>query len=124
MSEQKSASAEQGGLEQTTREAIHLARIAKGKKPDYFADPATDKLLSMVMVLAQELAVTRDRLNTVEQLIEQSGLFDAAKVDNFELSDEQAKQRSERHTAFISKLLRSVTFEIEALKEGTKPNGS
>ena len=40
-------------------------RTAKGKKPGYFADPATDKLLQMVITLAGELSVVRDRLDLV-----------------------------------------------------------
>jgi hypothetical protein len=43
----------------------HLARTAKGRKPRYFADPATDKLLDMVVKLTAELSVTRDRLDAI-----------------------------------------------------------
>ncbi len=123
MSEQSNTNAAQAGPEQAAQEGIRLARIAKGKRPDYFADPATDKLLSMVMVLAQELAVTRDRLTTIERLIEENGLFEVSKIDNYKLSDEQVEQRSERHTAFISKLLHTVLSELEALNQDTKTNG-
>ena len=62
---------------------IKLPRTAKGKKPQYFADPTVDKLLSMVLTLMGELSVTRDRLDTVERLIENNGLF---KVDDIERS--------------------------------------
>ena len=123
MADQSDTGAASGELEEAAQEGIRLARIAKGKRPDYFADPATDKLLSMVMVLAQELAVTRDRLTTIEQLIEENGLFEIAKIDNYKLSDDQVEQRSERHTAFISKLLRTVLFELEALKDDANSNG-
>mgnify|MGYP001321739877 CR=1 FL=1 len=123
MADQSDTGAPSGELEEVAQEGIRLARIAKGKRPDYFADPATDKLLSMVMVLAQELAVTRDRLTTIEQLIEENGLFEIAKIDNYTLSDDQVEQRSERHTAFISKLLRTVLSELEALKDDAHSNG-
>ncbi len=123
MADQSDTGAASGELEEVAQEGIRLARIAKGKRPDYFADPATDKLLSMVMVLAQELAVTRDRLTTIEQLIEENGLFEIAKIDNYTLSDDQVEQRSERHTAFISKLLRTVLSELEALKDDAHSNG-
>ena len=123
MADQSDTGAASEELEEAAQEGIRLARIAKGKRPDYFADPATDKLLSMVMVLAQELAVTRDRLTTIEQLIEENGLFEVAKIDNYKLSDDQVEQRSERHTAFISKLLHTVLFELEALKDDAHSNG-
>ncbi len=123
MADQSDTGTASGELEEAAQEGIRLARIAKGKRPDYFADPATDKLLSMVMVLAQELAVTRDRLTTIERLIEENGLFEIAKIDNYTLSDDQVEQRSERHTAFISKLLRTVLSELEALKDDAHSNG-
>ncbi len=42
-------------------------RTAKGKKPQYFSDPAIDKLLSIVISMAGELSVTRERLDTVQR---------------------------------------------------------
>ena len=35
---------------------------AKGARPKYFDDPAIDRLLSIVMALAGEVAVVKDRL--------------------------------------------------------------
>jgi len=42
---------------------VQVARIAKGKKPLYFSDPAIDKLLWMTLTIMEELSVTRDRLD-------------------------------------------------------------
>ena len=39
------------------RAAVRLPRIAKGKKPQYFSDPATDKLLWMTLTLMEELSL-------------------------------------------------------------------
>ena len=47
-----------------------LPRIAKGKKPIYLDERAIDNLMAMVLTLTQELSVLRDRLDTIEQLIE------------------------------------------------------
>ena len=52
-----------------------IPRVPKGKRPTYF-DPATDRLLDMVLALAGEVSVMRDRMETVERLIEKHGLFD------------------------------------------------
>lgn len=40
-----------------------LSLSAKGRRPQYFADPATDKLLSMVVTLMGELARGIDDLD-------------------------------------------------------------
>ena len=47
---------------------------AKGRRPYFFDDPAVDKLLAMTMALAGELAVTRERLDTVERILAEKGL--------------------------------------------------
>ena len=43
-------------------EAPRLRRTAKGKRPRYFSDPATDRLLGILMSLIGEVSVLRDRL--------------------------------------------------------------
>ena len=52
------------------QQQIKLLRTAKGKRPQYFSDPAFDKLLAIVVSLISEVSVVRDRLDTVELLIE------------------------------------------------------
>ena len=53
---------------------VRLPRIAKGKKPQYFSDPAIDKLLWMTMTLMEELSVARDRIDTGSGLVENQNL--------------------------------------------------
>lgn len=104
-------------LAKAVSRAARLARIAKDTRPQYFDDPAVDKLLQMVVVLAQELSVTRERLATVEALIEKHGLFERRAIDTAELSDADAEARAQRHNAFLERFLRVVTKEIEELGE-------
>jgi hypothetical protein len=51
-------------------ERIELQKKARGQRPEYFADPAIDKVLSITMALAGETAVMRDRMDTIERLLE------------------------------------------------------
>ena len=46
-----------------------LKRKAKGQRPTFFDDPDTDKLVSMLMGLAGEVSVMRDRMDTIERLL-------------------------------------------------------
>ena len=66
-----------------SQEPKPLARVAKGRKPQYFADPATDRLLSMVLALTQELSVARDRIDTLERLLDRAGVLAAQTVDDY-----------------------------------------
>jgi len=94
-------------------EKIKLARTAKGKKPQYFSDPAIDKLLSMVLTLAGELSVTRQRLDAVERLIEQHGLFSQEEIDGLEFSEEALKAREQQRAEYLSRLMRTVQMDLE-----------
>ena len=90
-----------------------IRRTPKGKRPQYFADPATDKLLTMVMTLAEELSVTRDRLDTVERLLAAGNIVSAEAIENFEADAEAAEQREQRRADFIARLLRALRAELE-----------
>ncbi len=96
-----------------------IRRTPKGKKPRYFEDPATDKLLSMVMTLAEELSVTRDRLDTVEQLLNAHGLLPPAAVEEFEPDTALESAREARRARFVNRLLGALRAELD---EATNPD--
>jgi hypothetical protein len=90
-----------------------LARTAKGKRPQYFADPATDKLLTMVVNLMGELSVTRDRLDSVERLLEAHGIVPVAEVDGFRPTQAVEAARDQRRAQMIQRVLRPAEMELE-----------
>jgi len=96
---------------------IKLPRTAKGKKPQYFSDPTIDKLLSMVLTLMGELSVTRDRLDTVERLIEANKLFKQDEIDSYDIPEDVNLIRSERRSAYIARVLKCVQDELEMLQQ-------
>src|SRR5579871_5475764 len=96
-------------------EKVKLPRTAKGKKPVYF-DSVTDKLLSMVLTLMGELSVVRDRLDTVERLIEKNNLFKQDDIETYEMTEAVNQIRGERRAAYIARVLKSVQDELESLQ--------
>jgi hypothetical protein len=96
-----------------------LARVAKGKKPQYFSDPAIDKLLWITMSLIGELSVTRDRLDTVERLLAGKKLLKVEDIDAYLPSPEVEAARERRRQAYLARVLRAVEAE---LTESTKPD--
>ena len=42
---------------------------ANGKRPYFFDNPDIDRLIAIVLAMAGELAVARERLDTVERLL-------------------------------------------------------
>jgi hypothetical protein len=94
-------------------EQAKIARTAKGKKPQYFSDPAIDKLLAMVLSLAGELSVTRERLDSLERLLEKSGQFRRMDIDHIKLDAEAQSERAKKRSQFLQRVLRTVQMELE-----------
>ena len=95
-----------------------LPRVAKGKRPQYFADPATDKLFAIVMSLVAELSVTRERLDTLERLLSQGGTVTLEDIENYEPESDVAEAREARRTAYIERVFRVMQMELEEVDSG------
>ncbi|MFZ9993431.1 MAG: hypothetical protein ACO3OV_01875 [Steroidobacteraceae bacterium] len=98
-----------------------LPRIAKGKKPQYFTDPATDKLLWMTLTLMEELSVTRDRLDTVERLLAKRRVLTLKDIETWKPDDRAATERATRRAAYVDRMMRAIHRELEELTRGDMP---
>ena len=56
---------------------------AKGKRTVYFEDPAIDRTLSIVMALVAEFSVMRERIDTIERLLEAKGSLTRADIESY-----------------------------------------
>jgi hypothetical protein len=90
-------------------------RTPKGIKPGYFADPATDKLLQMVITLAGEVSVLRDRVDLVERVAEGAGAFDRAAIEAMILSPAAIAERDAARQDFIARVLRVLQQDLEEI---------
>jgi hypothetical protein len=73
----------------------------------FFADPALDGVMGMLMTLATEHYVLRDRVQALEHLLIQSGQVDAAVLAQAPRAAEVAASNAEA-TAFATELLRPL----------------
>jgi hypothetical protein len=96
-------------------------RPGKGRRPDFASDPQSDRILSVVMALATEVSVLRDRLDTVERLAGRHGLFTAADVDDFVVDEEIYAARERRRVEYLDRILWIMREEISQLP--AKPVG-
>ena len=94
---------------------------AKGKRPAYFDDPALDRMLSIVMAVAGEVAVLKERLDTIERLLDAQGTISRADIDDYAPDREAAHQRGLATREYIARILRGVQQDMEALKEQEPP---
>lgn len=86
-----------------------MVRKAKGKRPIYFNRPELDKLFAIVMALVGEVSVLRERLDTIERLVETKGILSIAELETYQ-PDEKADQEREKWRAeYIARILRTIT---------------
>ncbi len=82
------------------------AAKAKGKRPWFFKDPDVERVLNITMALAMELAVTRQRLDAVERLLENKGLLDQAEIEKFAPDPAAETQRQQWNRDYLARVLR------------------
>ena len=88
-----------------------------GKRP-YFTDPDTERVLTIVMAVATELAVLRQRLDTVERLLETHGTITRADIEAFEPDKQAADERGAWTQEYLTRILRIMQQEREAIAKG------
>jgi hypothetical protein len=110
------SAAAQSGPEGTPAQKPALQRGAKGEKPQYFDDAEVGKTLSIVLALAGEVAVMRDRMDTIERLLEAGTAVTRQAID-FYLPDEAVRlARDARRQEFLSVVLRVIHEERAAIE--------
>ena len=97
-------------------EQVKLPRVAKGKKPVYLDERAVDNLAAAVVVLTQELSVVRDRLDTVERLIEQHGVFAQTEIEHFKPDAAADQDRSEHRQAYLARVFKYIREELDRIE--------
>ncbi|WP_417612237.1 hypothetical protein [Parasphingorhabdus sp.] len=98
-------------------ETVTIQRKARGERPRYFEDPAIDKVLSITMALAGEVAVLRDRLDSVERLLEKGEPLTQDLINSYAPDGSVREERDAWRESFLSTILRSVHEEREGLAE-------
>lgn len=90
---------------------------AKGKRPAYFDDPAIDRTLSIVLAIAGEVSVLRERLDTVERLLATKGTISRADIETYVPDRAAGTERALLTKAYVARILRAVQQDMEALAE-------
>lgn len=100
-------------------ELLKLVNAAsRGKRPQFFECRDVERLLSIVWALAAELAVTRERLDTLERLLARREVLPREEIERFRPAPQEARERGQWHIEYLARLLRGMQQEIEALERG------
>lgn len=93
---------------------------AKGQRPWFLADKQTEQVLSIAMALATELAVTRERLATLEAVLVQQKLLSADAIEQHRPTAAETAARSLAMQEYLARILRIVQQDKESLTAGDK----
>lgn len=105
-------------MNQTLNVRALAASKAKGQRPFFFEDPQAERVLCVAMALAQELAVTRERLDTIERLLSKGEPVTRRAIDGFKPDDVAMAERQQAHADFLARVLRIYQQSREAFSAG------
>lgn len=97
------------------------ARRAKGRRPQFFDDPAVERVMAIAMALAGELSVTRERLDTLERVLAAQGLIAPDAVERYEPDAAAQAARHAMGRDYLSRVLRIIDQDVQALRDGGDP---
>lgn len=95
-------------------EALNEAGAKPAGKRPYFLEPQVERVLAITMAVAQELAVARQRVDTLERLLMAKGVLAADEIDAFAPNPPAAAERAMWNQEYIARILRIVQQENEA----------
>lgn len=94
---------------------------AKGKRPAFFEDPAIDRALSIVLAIAGEVSVLRERLDTVERLLDSKGVVTRADIELYRPDRDAAYERGLAAKEYVARIMRGVQQDMEAMAGAAEP---
>lgn len=85
-------------------ETLHTIRDARGKRPQFYEADGMDHVMGMIMVLANEMSVLRDRLDSAERVARANGLDLVAGIEALVLDQDALEEREARRQDFLGRL--------------------
>ena len=80
--------------------------------------------MNITLAVMQEVAVMRERLDTVERLIERDGSVTKAAIEAFTPSKEEADERGLMMQEYIARCLRILQQDREAISRGKEASSA
>lgn len=84
-------------------------------RPRYFDTSDVDRVMTILLALVSEVAAIRERLDTHERLAEAGTLPGGAEVEAYTADDAAEADREAWRDAYIKRLFRVITEDLEAL---------
>lgn len=100
--------------------AVHLPRIAKGRRPEFHDDPSIDHLFAIVTALTAEISVLFDRLDTVQRLLAAAGVVPRDALAGYVPDATTAAARAEHRDELLRRVFN--VLEVYAAETAASPS--
>lgn len=97
---------------------------AKGKRPWFLKDPDVERVMNITLALVQEVSVIRERMDTIERLLERDGAVTKASIEAFTPTKREAEERGAWTQEYIARVLRIIQQDREAIERGEAEESS
>jgi hypothetical protein len=92
---------------------------AKGKRPAFLTNGDIERVLNITMAVAMEVSTLRERLDTIERLLEKKKVLRRKDIESYVPSIDVGYERGAATRAYIGRILRIVQQEREALSDAS-----
>lgn len=95
-------------------------RQGRAERPVFFPDePAADKLFAIVNALITELAVLRERQDTMERLMAQKQVVSADEIEAYRADDEAEQDRRAWRDTYLRRVYAALLEDAESDERNT-----
>jgi len=74
-------------MAKTSPGEVSLPRVSKGKRPQFFDDPSIEQIMTVLLELMAETSALRDRVDTIERLLDANGSVSRADIEAYRADD-------------------------------------
>ena len=105
----------------STNGKVHVKKVSRGYRPQFFDDPINDKLLSMILSMATEMWVMRERLDTIEAIADSKGLILKNEIESYDPPPERDEAREAMRQEFLDRIFYLMQEEAaDAVRQASK----
>jgi hypothetical protein len=88
---------------------VRLPRNPKGRRAQFYEDPAIDQLMAIVVALTAEFSVAFERMDTIERLLERSSALDRADIEGYLPDESVAAERFRNRDGLIQRVFQVLS---------------
>jgi hypothetical protein len=101
---------------------VSLPRTTRGKRPVFFDDPSIDQMMTFLIELTTEVAVLRERLDTVERLLDAGVPVTREAIEAYQPQAAVDAERNAWRDAYLKRVFRM--HPSANAQAGDPPQGS